>query len=198
MSNIVVTLLPQIAKGTVSLVASRMRPEYEPEDLTLEFLGRELELLDRYQERMDAPKVIPLTSVAAPARLEFRTPAAQQDTPCPFCQMEEKAGYIKNHLEFVAMECSLDGLGPATGGMIPKAQAELAEVEALARQIQGAGGNAAPLAALALGLSDELKPKLDWVGSCEEAQEAAKLADGLWMVSAKAAQVNFSQPARRG
>lgn len=195
MSSIVASLLPRIAQGAFSLIASRMQPVYVPEDPTIDFLNREMEVMDRYQARMAATQETP---PATPARLEVLAPAAPQDTTCPFCRMEEKAGTIKNHLDFVAMECTLDGFGPATGGMIPKALAGLTEVDTLAREIQESGSNAGPLAELALQLSNELKPKLGWVGSCEEAQAAAKLADGLWMVAAKAAQVNFSHPARRG
>lgn len=184
-SRLLANYLPKAAKGAAVLIASRLSEPVEPEDPTAEFMERRLALLDTYGKNKQAQAVQP------EPELEIR-PAREQ--PCPFCTLEEKAGTVKNHLQFVAQECSPSGLGQATGGMIPKAKAQVSDVLTLARSIEVQGGEAAVMARLVGQLGQDLEPKLEWIGSCEEAQQASDLADRMWEAAAKAAQINFSGP----
>ena len=178
--------IPGVIRGITQLVATKVGQPEAAEDLTPKFMEKRLAILSKYQaelqEKSDTPP--PTPSFAPPA-----SPAAVAE--CPYCNLEELAGVVRNHMLFVAQECKEDNLGPATGGMIPKAKASTEDF------IRKAGSLDAPshiqlVAQLAMMKAQELLPRLEWISNCEEAQEAATIADEMWHRAAKATQMYYA------
>jgi len=178
--------IPGVVRGITQMVAAHVGQPPATEDLTPQFMEKRLAILSKYQtelkEKADAPPPV-LTPVPTV------TPMAVGE--CPYCNLEELAGTVRNHMLFVAQECKEGDLGPATGGMIPKAKASTEDF------IRKAGSLDAPthiqlVAQLAIMKAQELLPKLEWINNCEEAQEAATLADEMWHRAAKATQMYYA------
>jgi hypothetical protein len=181
--------LPGVIRGITQMIATNVGQAPAVEDPAPQFMEKRLAILSKYQaelkEKTDAP---PLTLTPVPAV----APAAVAE--CPYCNLEELAGVVRNHLLFVAQECKEGDLGPATGGMVPKAKASTEDF------IRKAGSLDAPthiqlVAQLAVMKAQELLPKLEWIGNCEEAQEAATIADEMWHRAAKATQMYYATTA---
>ena len=177
--------LPTVIRGLTNVVASRVSAQPEIEDPTPRFMERRLRILENYQRELNQ-------QAKAPPPAVVETPAKHsQSTNCPYCELEEMAGTLRNHLLFVAQECKEDKLGPATGGMIPKAKEMCAEFMAHADSITEPQ-HVALLAQLAKMKSQELMPKLEWIETCAEAREAATIADEIWHRAAKATQMYYA------
>ena len=176
---------PAVVKGLTNIVASRIAVAPEREDPTPHFMERRLRILENYQRELNQKAQAP-----APALGEVPT-KHRQSTDCPYCELEESAGVLRNHLLFIAQECKDDELGPATGGMIPKAKEMCAQYMVLADSITEPQ-HVALLAQLSKMKAQELMPKLDWIETCAEAREAATIADEVWHRAAKAAQMFYA------
>lgn len=111
---------------------------------------------------------------------------------CPYCRLEELAGVVRNHLLFVAQECKEDKMAPATGGMIPKAKATLEEFIRRCDQLE-ADTHIKLVVQLAQMKAQELHPMLEWIGTCDEARQAAEIADEVWHRAAKATQMYYAE-----
>ena len=178
--------IPGVIRGITQMVAANIGQPPAIADPTPQFMEKRLAILSKYQadlkEKADKPPPV-LTPIPRVA------PAAVAE--CPYCNLEELAGVVRNHMLFVAQECKEDDLGPATGGMIPKAKASTEDF------IRKAEGLDAPthiqlVTHLAIMKARELLPKLEWIGTCEEAQEAATIADEMWHRAAKATQMYYA------
>jgi len=178
--------IPGVIRGVTQMVAANIGQAPAPTDPTPRFMEKRLAILSKYQaelkEKADAPPPV-LTPVPTVA------PAAVAE--CPYCNLEELAGTVRNHMLFVAQECKEGDLGPATGGMIPKAKASTEDF------IRKAGSLDAPthiqlVAQLATMKAQELLPRLEWIHNCEEAEEAATIADEMWHRAAKATQMYYA------
>ena len=176
---------PAVVKGLTNIVASRIAVAPEREDPTPHFMERRLRILENYQRELNQKAQTP-----APAVGEVPT-KHRQSTDCPYFELEESAGVLRNHLLFIAQECKDDELGPATGGMIPKAKEMCAQYMVLADSITEPQ-HVALLAQLSKMKAQELMPKLDWIETCAEAREAATIADEVWHRAAKAAQMFYA------
>jgi len=173
--------IPGIIRGVTGMVAARVGQLPVQEDSTPRFMEKRLAILSKYQED--------LKDLQPPLEAAPLTPTAVAD--CPYCQLEETAGVVRNHLLFVAQECKESGLAPATGGMIPKAR------EMVEQFIQQAEHLDSPppiklVTQLAVMKAQELMPRLEWIHTCEEAREAASLADEMWHRVAKATQMVYA------
>ena len=178
--------IPGVIRGITQMLAANVGQPAAMVDPTPQFMEKRLAILTGYQaelkEKTDAPPpVLPPIPTVAPAAV----------TECPYCNLEELAGIVRNHMLFVAQECKEGGLGPATGGMIPKVKASTEDF------IQKAGSLDAPthiqlVTQLAIMKAQELLPRLEWIHNCEEAQEAAAIADEMWHRAAKATQMYYA------
>ena len=202
--------IPGVIRGITQMVASNVGQPSALVDPTPLFMEKRLAILSKYQselkEQSDA-----LASDSAPAEvvnparppLSFQprvalenggppeAPLKEAVAECPYCNLEELAGIVRNHMLFVAQECKENDLGPATGGMIPKAKASTEDF------IRKAGSlDAVPhiqlVAQLAIMKAQELLPRLEWIHTCEEAREAAAIADEMWHRAAKATQMYYA------
>ena len=176
---------PAVVKGLTNIVASRIAAVPEREDSTPRFMERRLRILENYQRELNQQAQTP-----APTAVETPT-KHRQSADCPYCELEESAGVLRNHLLFIAQECKEDELGPATGGMIPKAKEMCAQLMVIADSITEPQ-HVALLAQLSKMKAQELMPKLDWISNCAEAREAATIADEVWHRAAKAAQMYYA------
>ena len=177
--------LPSVIRGLTNVVASRIAVQPEVEDPTPRFMERRLRILEGYQRELNAKAQQPAPVVVAPPANH------RQSANCPYCELEEMAGVLRNHLLFIAQECQEDELGPATGGMIPKAREACAEFMTQADKITEPQ-HVALLAQLAKMKAQELMPKLEWIETCAEAREAATIADEVWHRAAKATQMYYA------
>ena len=178
--------IPGVIRGITQMVAANIGQPPAIADPTPQFMEKRLAILSKYQadlkEKADKPPPV-LTPIPRVA------PAAVGE--CPYCNLEEVAGVVRNHMLFVAQECKEGDLGPATGGMIPKAKASTEDF------IRKVGSLDAPnhiqlVAQLAMMKAQELLPRLEWINNCEEAQEAATIADEMWHRAAKATQMYYA------
>ena len=177
--------LPTMIRGVTNVVASRVAVQPEVEDPTPRFMERRLKILENYQRELNQKaQPQPPAVVVTPA-------THRQSDNCPYCELEEMAGTLRNHLLFVAQECQEDRLGPATGGMIPKAKDMCIEFMAKADSITEPQ-HVALLAQLAKMKAQELMPKLEWIETCTEARAAATIADEIWHRAAKATQMYYA------
>lgn len=177
--------LPAVIRGVTGVVAAKIATPQEREDPVPHFMEKRLHLLEEYQAALNTKLEEPTPQAVALAEI---TGAAE----CPFCKLEEAAGVIRNHLLFIAQECKGDNLGPATGGMVPRVKSLTADFIAGAEVIQ-ASSPVQIIIQLAKYKAEELLPKLEWISSCQEAQEAATMADEMWHRTAKATQIYFAQ-----
>jgi len=177
--------LPAVIRGLTNVVASRIAVQPEVEDPTPRFMERRLQILQGYQQELNERSKAPAATVAE------RHPAIDWKVDCPYCELESKAGIIRNKLLFVAQECKDDELGPATGGMIPKTKVLVEEFMAYTDSITEPQ-YVALLAQLAQMKAQELMPKLEWIETCAEAREAATVADEMWHRAAKATQMYYA------
>jgi hypothetical protein len=145
-------------------------------------MQKRLDLLAKYQEELAEKQPLERPAAVASAGV----------VECPFCQLEELAGIIRNHLLFIAQECKNDELAPATGGMIPKAKITLAEFMKKCDEIE-TDTHIKLVIQLAQMKAQELQPKLEWISTCEQAREAASLADEVWHRAAKATQMFYAE-----
>ena len=173
--------IPGIIRGVTGMVAARVGQLPVQEDSTPRFMEKRLAILSKYQED--------LKDLQTPLEATFPAPAAVAE--CPYCDLEETAGVIRNHLLFVAQECKEDGLAPATGGMIPKTR-ELVEQFIQKTEHLDAPAPIKLVAQLAVMKGQELLPRLEWIHNCEEAREAASVADEMWHRTAKATQMFYA------
>jgi hypothetical protein len=177
--------LPTVIRGLTNVVASRIAVQPEQDDPTPRFMAKRLQILEGYQRELNerakpqAPK-----AVVEPANY-------RQSANCPYCELEEMAGVLRNHLLFIAQECQDDELGPATGGMVPQAKEACAAFMSQADNITEPQ-HVALLAQLAKMKAQELMPKLEWIETCAEAREAATIADEVWHRAAKATQMYYA------
>jgi hypothetical protein len=187
--------IPGVIRGITQVVAANIAQPAAMKDPTPVFMEKRLAILSKYQaalkEKADAEtaSAVATAPVAPPLPRPPAVPAAMGE--CPYCNLEELAGVVRNHMLFVAQECKEDDLGPATGGMIPKAK------ESTEDFIRKAGSLDAPthiqlVTQLAIMKAQELLPRLEWIHSCEEAQEAATIADEMWHRAAKATQMYYA------
>jgi len=174
--------LPSVIRGVTGILASRIAVAPEPTDPTPGFMQKRLDLLARYQEELAEKEPHGMPAAVTSAGV----------AECPYCRLEELAGIVRNHLLFVAQECKEDEMAPATGGMIPKAKATLAEFMARCDQLE-ADTHIKLVVQLAQMKAQELQPKLEWISSCEEAREVASLADEVWHRAAKATQMYYAE-----
>ena len=174
--------LPSVIRGVAGIVASRVAVPAAPVDPTPEFMQKRLDLLARYQEELAEKRPLDMPGAVTSAGV----------VECPYCQLEELAGIVRNHLLFVAQECKDNEMAPATGGMIPKAKATLAEFMMRCDQLE-ADSHIKLVVQLAHMKAQELQPKLEWISSCDEAREAASLADEVWHRAAKATQMYYAE-----
>ena len=173
--------LPAVIRGITEVVAQKVATPSKVEDPTPKFMEKRLAILSRYQEDLQEPE----EALIVPAHT---TPVTSE---CPYCKIEELAGMIRNHLLFVAQECDSDELGPATGGMIPKAKVTVEEFIRRCDSVEGES-HVKLILQLAAMKGQELLPKLDWINNCDEAREAAAIADELWHRAAKATQMFYA------
>jgi len=202
--------IPGVIRGITQMLAANVGQPAAMTDPTPQFMEKRLAILSKYQaelkEQSDAPAPDSAPAeVVSPARqpLSFQARVALENgglpesplkaavAECPYCNLEELAGVVRNHMLFVAQECKEGDLGPATGGMIPKAKASTEDF------IRKAGSLDAPnhiqlVAQLAMMKAQELLPRLEWINNCEEAQEAATIADEMWHRAAKATQMYYA------
>ncbi len=178
--------IPGVIRGVTQMVAANIAQPAAMVDPAPAFMEKRLAILTQYQEELKGKR-------KKPAAVAVATPktAPVAAVGCPYCTLEELAGVVRNHMLFVAQECRDDDLAPATGGMIPKAKATTEDF------IRKATGLDAPphiklVAHLAVMKAQELLPKLEWINNCEEAQEAAVIADEMWHRAAKATQMYYS------
>jgi len=174
--------LPSVIRGITQMVASNMGKPPAAVDPTPQFMEKRLAILSKYQEDLKDLEDAPAKIMASPTAT----------VECPYCHMEELAGIVRNHLLFVAQECQGEELAVATGGMIPKAKSTTEEF------IRRAEGLDAPnhiklVTQLAVMKAQELLPRLEWVHNCEEAKEAATIADEMWHRAAKATQMYYAE-----
>jgi hypothetical protein len=177
--------LPTVIRGLTNVVASRVAVQPEVEDPTPRFMARRLQILEKYQRELNEKANPPRPAV-------IQQPAThRQSANCPYCELEEMAGVLRNHLLFIAQECQDDELGPATGGMVPHAKEACVAFMSKADTITEPQ-HVALLAQLAKMKAQELMPKLEWIETCAEAREAATLADEVWHRAAKATQMYYA------
>ena len=177
--------LPAVIKGLTNIVASRVAVAPEVEDPTPRFMARRLQILENYQRELNQKRDQPMAvAVQQPA-------THRQSANCPYCELEEMAGVIRNHLLFIAQECKEDELALATGGMVPKAKEQCVAFMAHADAITEPQ-HVALLAQLSKMKAQELMPMLDWIETCEEARAAATVADEMWHRAAKATQMYYA------
>jgi len=189
--------IPGVIRGITSVVAANIGQSAATEDPTPQFMEKRLAILSKYQSdlKVQADKrQVELTEKAdapphAPTPVSIVTPAATGE--CPYCNLEELAGVVRNHMLFVAQECKGDDLGPATGGMIPKAKASTEDFIRKAGSLD-AETHIQLVAQLAVMKAQELLPRLEWIHNCAEAQEAATIADEMWHRAAKATQMYYA------
>ena len=185
--------IPGVIRGVTQLVAANVGKAPPLEDPTPLFMEKRLAILSKYQSDLKDRDDMPTPAVAGPAVMPAKamaSPAAVED--CPYCRLEDLAGTVRNHLLFVAQECKDDDLAPATGGMIPKAKESTEEFITLAGSLE-ADTHIKLVAQLAIMKGQELLPRLEWIHNCEEAKEAAALADEMWHRAAKATQMYYAE-----
>ena len=174
--------LPSVIRGVAGIIASKVAVPAAMEDPPPKFMAKRLELLSRYQqelaEEQEESQPAAVASITVPE--------------CPYCRLEELAGIVRNHLLFIAQECKEDSMAPATGGMIPKAKATLQEFIRRCEELE-ADTHIKLVVQLAQMKAQELNPRLEWIGTCEEAREAASLADEVWHRAAKATQMYYAE-----
>ena len=174
--------LPAVIRGLTGIVAANVGKPPPADDPTPRFIEKRREILSKYQEDLGKMTLTPVASHATPAAV----------AECPYCRLEELAGVVRNHMLFVAQECKDDALGPATGGMIPKAKASLDEFIERAQNLD-APTHIKLVAQLAAMKAQELQPRLEWINNCDEAKEAATIADEMWHRAAKATQMYYAE-----
>jgi len=76
--------------------------------------------------------------------------------------------------------------------MIPKAKTTTEEFIRNAERLE-APNHIKLVAQLAVMKAQELIPRLEWIHNCEEAKEAATIADEMWHRAAKAAQMYYAE-----
>ena len=178
--------IPGVIRGVTQMVAASVAQPAAMADPSPAFMEKRLAILTKYQEELRGKG-------KAPAAIVVPSPGIVPEAvaECPYCTLEELAGTVRNHMLFVAQECREDDLAPATGGMIPKAKAT---TEDFIRKVSSldAPPHIKLVAHLAVMKAEELLPKLGWIDSCEEAQEAATIADEMWHRAAKATQMYYT------
>ena len=178
--------IPGVIRGITQMVAAHVGQPAAMEDPAPQFMEKRLAILSKYQadlkEKAAAPPPVltPIPTVSPGAVVE-----------CPYCTLEEAAGVVRNHMLFVAQECKEDDLGPATGGMIPKVKASTEDFIRKAENLD-APTHIQLVTQLAVMKAQELLPRLEWIHNCEEAQEAATIADEMWHRAAKATQMYYA------
>jgi len=189
--------IPGVIRGLTEIVAAKVGEVPAVTDPTPQFMEKRLAILSRYQTdlKVQADKheaeLREVATIPRPASTPVATVSPSAVAECPYCALEELAGVVRNHMLFVAQECKGDDLGPATGGMIPKAKASTEEFIRKAQNLDAAT-HIQLVAQLAAMKAQELLPKLEWIHTCEEAQEAATIADEMWHRAAKATQMYYS------
>ena len=186
--------LPGAVRALTELAIAKMASPPPPDDPSEKFMGRRLDIINNYQRNLvlkEQEKQAPVFAPPVPAKTVYEPLWATND--CPYCRLEELAGVVRNHLLFIAQECQDDNLGPATGGMIPKAKETTEEFIRQAEALD-APVHVGLLAQLAVSKAQELLPKLEWINTCEEAQEAATIADEIWHRAAKSTQIYYANP----
>ena len=174
--------LPGVIRGITEMVAANIGKPPPPADPTPQFMEKRLAILSRYQDDLKELEDVPAKNLTNPTRT----------AECPYCHLEELAGIIRNHLLFVAQECKEDDLAPATGGMIPKAKTTTEEFIRNAERLE-APNHIKLVTQLAVMKAQELIPRLEWIHNCEEAREAATIADEMWHRAAKATQMYYAE-----
>lgn len=171
--------LPKIMQvGKAMLLAKLSQPINQPYPVE-KYLQLKGEMLDRYERNL---------------REGMPADPALMAQECPYCKLEELAGVVKNHLAFVAQECFRNKLGPATGGMVAMKRDTLSEIISRCDSLPGpqCGPEMADMAAAVKTTAQALVPKLEHIGSCAEANTAAKMADRMWKQAAKTAQAYYA------
>jgi hypothetical protein len=189
--------IPAVIRGITQVVAANVGQPAATEDPTPQFMEKRLAILSKYQSDLKVQadrhqvglKEKADTPPRAPTPGKTVTPAATGE--CPYCNLEELAGVVRNHMLFVAQECKDDDLGPATGGMIPKAKTSTEDFIRKAESLD-AETHIQLVAQLAVMKAQELLPRLEWIHNCAEAQEAATIADEMWHRAAKATQMYYA------
>jgi len=199
--NYITTRIPSIIRGAAGLAAARVALPEESEDVTPKFIERRLQILNSYQERLEAAQVeldrAEAARLTVPNIGKIPAPSPTRHVgECPYCKLEEVAGIVRNHLLFVAQECKQGKLGPATGGMIPQAKEATEEFIQRVDSLDGPP-HLSILAHLGRQTAQELLPKLEWIEDCAEANEAATLADEMWHRAAKTAQLYYAKGSAR-
>jgi len=174
--------IPSVIRGLTAVIASNVAKPAEQEDPTPLFMEQRLAILSKYQDDLKTVEEAPGETFIRPAAV----------AKCPYCNLEEKAGVVRNHLLFVAQECKEDKLGPATGGMVPKAKAITEEFIAEADHME-APSHIRLVIQLAAMKAHELLSRLDWIHTCDEARDAATAADEMWHRAAKATQMYYAE-----
>ena len=196
-SNYITSHIPSIIRGVTGLAAARVALPDEREDVTPKFIARRLGILNSYQEKLEQAQRdfdrAEVARLAVPDIAKIPAPSPTRHVgECPYCKLEEVAGIVRNHLLFVAQECKQGKLGPATGGMIPQAKEATEEFIQRVNSLDGPP-HLTILAHLGRQTAQELLPKLEWIEDCEEANEAATLADEMWHRAAKTTQLYYAK-----
>lgn len=181
--------LPSAVKLGGTLLTPRIvAPPENPDDIALRYEQKRIDLLDRYQEALGG-KLTPMQ------HKPDDTPAAagKHTVKCAYCELEELCGLVRNHLELVASHCQGDKLGPATGGVVLKAKGT---VDDILRRLAVAEKTTNPVATSYWKLAEinakVLRPKLEWINTCQEADEAAALAQKMWQSAAEATRAYYA------
>jgi hypothetical protein len=176
-------------RGVQMFIQNATRPKSGPPDLVPHYLDRQLALLTEASERNIAKQ----EEEIEPTSLAGQGHSPISDPDCPYCTIHELTGHARNLLEFAARQCRDDELAPATGGTIPQAQGYIEEAVAIAETAE-AEGTMKMLLELVRETGENISPKLNSINTCEEAVEAAHMAERLWLLSAKTAQTYYAGP----
>jgi len=189
--------IPSVIRGLTGLAAAKIAVAPEREDVTPKFIERKLKILEGYEQNLkdiseEALRVD--TERLNPPQMESMTgaPPMRHTGECPYCELDRLAGHIRNQLLFVAQECKDGELGPATGGMIPKVKEDVEEYIERVNRLEGPP-HVTILAHLSKQTANQLLPQVEWINNCEEAREAATLADELWHRAAKTTQMFYAK-----
>lgn len=180
--------LPSAVKLGGTLLAPRIvAPPENPDDIALRYEQKRIDLLDRYQEALGGGMTL------AQHKPDDAPAAGKHAVKCAYCELEEMCGLVRNHLELVASHCQGDKLGPATGGVVLKAKGTVDDIlRRLAAAEKTTNAVATSYWKLAEINAKALRPKLEWINTCQEADEAATLAQKMWQSAAEATRAYYS------
>ena len=197
LNNYLAARIPSVIRGLTGLAMARIAVAPEKEDVTPKYIEKRLKILENYQEELN--KVVAETNRVESERLNppkmeemVAAPPMRHAEECPYCELDRLAGHVRNQLLFIAQECKEDELGPATGGMIPKTKEDVEEYIDRVDNLEGPP-HVTILAHLSKQTAQQLLPKLDWINTCDEAREAARMADELWHRAAKTTQMFYAK-----